>query len=259
MNYTFYFFKVEFIKAKKNLSLYIFFFTLLFISTILTFILHLQRVGLSGNQNIPLNYSYGGYAFGICFYLCLLIFTIFIDSDIRDEIKSNKINILFTQSYKRISYYSGKILFWTFFLILTSIILTAICWSLSSRLIFANRPPRLHDNSPFPVSYILINLIVQLALLSFSIIFFVNISFISGYFFYSSAAGILFNIFAILLSIQFKSLFFYPLNKISFPNQLVALPQIIDEKSIFSLLILTFFNIGFYILVKTFINKREFR
>lgn len=259
MNYTLSFMKIEFIKSKKNISLYIFTFTLLFISTILTFILHLQRVGLSGNQNIPLNYSYGGYAFGICFYLSLIIYCIFIDSDTREEIKSNKINILFTQSANRISYYFGKILFFTIFLFFISILLTLICWTLSSKLIFAQRPPRLSDNTAFPPSFIFLNLVVQLLLLFPSILFFVNLSFISGYFFYSSAAGILFNIFVIIFSIQLKSLILYPLNKMSFPNQPIFLPKIFDNKSLISLLILIVLNIIFFFIVKFFISKREFR
>lgn len=259
MNYTNSYLKIEFIKAKKNISLFIFLFTLLFISMILTFILHLQRVGLSGNQNIPLNYSYGGYAFSICFYLSLIIFTIFVDSDIRDEIKSNKINILFTQSSKRISYYFGKVFFWTIFLFLVSVFLTTICWLLSSKLIFANRPPRLSDNSVFPLSYIILNLITQLVLLLPSILFFINLSFISGFFFYSSAAGILFNIFVVIFSIQLKSLILYPLNKMAFPIQPISLPKIFDNKSLRSLLTVIFFNILFYFIVKSFISKREFR
>ncbi len=259
MKYLLSFFKIEFIKSKKNLSLYIFFFTLLFISMILTFILHLGRVGLSGNQNIPLNYSYGGFAFNFCFYISLIIFCIFIDSDIRDEIKSNKINILFTQSAKKTSYYFGKVLFWTTFIFISSIILTIICWSLSSKLIFSSRPPRLSDNSIFPTSYIITNIIVQLLVLLPSILLFVNLSFISGFFFLSSAAGILFNIIVILFAIQLKTLFLYPLNKMYFPTQPFILPKIIDNKSFISILCNILLNFLLYLIIKFFIYKREFK
>lgn len=253
------FFIIEFIKAKKNLSLFIFSITLLFISTLFTFILHLGRVGLSGNQNIPLNYSYGGYSFGFSFYFCLIIYCIFIDSDIREEIKSNKINILFTQSSTKINYYIGKIIFWTSFIFFISILLNLICWGISKNLIFQNRPPRLSNNSAFPISYIYLNLILQLLLLLPSILFFVNLSFISGFFFLSSAAGILFNITIILFSIQFKNLFLYPLNKMFFPSQPLSLPLIIDNKSIIFLIFITIFNFIFYVIIRIFINKREFK
>jgi len=253
------FLKIEYIKAKKNTSLIIFFSTLIFLSVILTFILHLQRVGLSGNQNIPLNYSYGGYAFSVCFYICLFIFCIFIDSEIRDEIKSNKINILFTQSASKMEYYFGKILFWTSFIFFAVIILNIISWLLSSNLIFANRPPRLYDNSPIPLRFLVSNLFIQIFLLIPGILFFVNLSFISGFFFFSSAAGILFNISNIIFSIQIRNLILYPLYKTFFSNQPLTLPKFFDNKSLIYLIFTFTVNTIFYIIIKSFISKREFK
>ncbi len=259
MKYILSFYKIEFIKTKKNISLIIFSLTLILISTILTFLLHLQRVGLSGNQNIPLNFSYGGYAVWVIFHFYLLTFCIFIDSEIREEIKSNKINILFTQAAIKYEYYLGKIIFWTTLVFFMIIILNIICWSLSINLIFANRPPRLNDNSIIPTNFIFLNLLIQILLLIPVILFFINLSFISGFFFSSSAAGIIFNILLIILAITNRTLLLYPLYKTFFPFQTLSIPKIFDSRSLIYLIFTSISNIIFLFIVKIFIPKREFK
>jgi len=259
MNHTISFIKIEFIKSKKNNAFLIYFLAFIILSIILTFILHLGRFGNSGNLEIPLNYSYGGYAFNIVFYICIFIILLLLDSDIRDEIKSNKIFLILTQSASRTNYFLGKTLHWFIVCLFWLLVSLVICHLISYNLIFSGRPPRFDNGAPVSDSFLLSNLIFSYISLLPSIYFFILLAFISGFFFYSSAAGLLFISGLVILSYEMKGFFFFPLLKIYFPSAIISLPKIADPEVIFKFFLFSLMDIMIIFFCKIVLNKREFR
>ncbi|MCX8058220.1 MAG: hypothetical protein N3A58_02255 [Spirochaetes bacterium] len=245
---------------KKNVNLFIYSIIFLIFYTVFGFIFHLTRIGSSGNQNVPLNISYGGFLFYYCFIFLFFIFSLLFDFDIKDEINTNKIYFLLTGNITRIEFYIGKVFFYFIFFSFFMLLFYLYSYLIASYPF--GRLPILLNGNYMDKNLFLQNAITNYLLLLPLFFFIANITFFSGFFFKLSSLSLIFYVFIVLylLLSPFKNIMsiFYPFSKIIIHNNFYNNFQIIEKEIIRYILFLVIANSLILIIIIKNINKREF-
>lgn len=195
----------EFAKARKNPSLVFYLIAYLAAFTVISFTAHLSRWGDTGNRLIPLNITYSGYIFHIGFGVAMLILCLLVDSDIREEIKTGKIHLLFTQSATRTDYLLGKTLFWLIISLCWLVITGALSWLYAGTVFSNHATPRLLNDAPVPLQLCLLNFVLQGILLVPIVWGIIIIAFITGFFVRLSSVSILMFLALAIAFLAFRS------------------------------------------------------
>jgi|GEM_PF-2225857 hypothetical protein len=250
----------EFIKLKKNINFYFYLFIFFIAYTIFGFVFHLTRIGSTGNLNIPLNISYGGFIFFYGFVFSFFLFSLIFDSDIKDEIQTNKIYFLLTQVINRKEFYFGKIFTIFIFYFVFSLILFIFSYIIAS--FPFPKLPVLLDGQYLNKEIFILNSLVNFIFLIPLFFLISNLIFFTGYFFNLSSLTLIFYILLVSIFI------FFPFNSISnilipFKNLVIHNNRYYDLKIFdFSLVLylikIIIINIIFIAIILKNLNKREF-
>lgn len=248
----------EFIKLKKSYGLFIYLFFFLILFTLLGFTLHLARWGNQGNTDIPLNITYSGYIFYYGFFLSLLIFNLFIDSEIRGEINSGRIYFILTQRIDRKTYFIGKTIYWSLIFIIWIFFISFLSYKYAN-IIFSSRLPVLLNGNPVYKSTIVINLILNILYLFPLIFLFITLSFFTGFSFKLPSTGIVFYIIIDGIAIFTKILhpILIPFKMIKIYNNTVSRVIFFNKEILYFLIITFLLLVIMFFLFYNFIKKRE--
>lgn len=250
----------EIIKVRKNVNFYLYFFIFFIFYTIFGFVFHLTRVGVTGNQNVPLNISYGSFIFYYGMAFSFFIFSLIFDFDLKDEINTNKIYFLLTGVIKRKDFYFGRALFYFIFLLIFFLILFVYSFLISS-LPFP-KLPILVDGNYIDNKLFIINLIFNFINLIPLIFFMSNIIFFTGYFFRLTSLTLIFYVLILfyLIFSPFNNIIniFYPFSRMIIHNNLYSNFYIFDKKLILYYIRVFVANIIIVIIILKNIYKREF-
>ncbi len=248
--------ETEFIKFKKNYSFftYIVFFIIGFI--VFGFTYHITRVGNGGNQIIPLNITYSGLIYKIGFFISFGLIMIIIDSDIRDEIKTGKVQFLLTQSIDRKQYLIGKVFFYLLITVIWFFILLLISWFLA-KIPFAGRNPLLLDNTYLSFNKVFFNFFVQYLFLIPLMFLFILFSINFGFHFKMQSISIIIIILMTMLFMFKVGDIFTPFIKMRIYNNQINHFKFFSF-SLFKYLVITcIFDLIFMLISLRLINKRE--
>lgn len=248
----------EFIKLKKSYGLFIYLFFDLILFTLLSFTLHLSRWGNQGNTDIPLNITYSGHIFYYGFFLSLLIFNLFIDSEIRGEITSGRIFFILTQKIDRKTYFIGKTIYWSLIFIIWIFFIAFLSYKYAN-IIFSGRVPILLNDNFVTKSSITLNFILNIIFLFPLIIIFISLSFFTGFSFKLPSTGIVFFLIIDGTAIFTKFLypFILPFSRMKIFNNTITKLIYFNIDIFYYLIITILIMVILFFIFLHFIRKRE--
>jgi len=178
------------------------------------------------------------------------------DADIRDEIKSGKIQFLLTQSIDRKEYFRGKILFYFTFSFFWLLFLLLFSWVIA-RVPFSGRLPYLISGKTVSEGVVFLNLIVNFLLLGPVVLFLITLSISTGFYFRMSVFSIIIFIIVVLTGVTSAGDYLYPFLKMRIYNGKTLQINMMSAESLY-FLVITFISdlILLFISNKT-LNNRE--
>jgi len=187
------------------------------------------------------------------------MFSLFIDSDIKEEIHSNKIYFILTQSIKRKDYFRGKVLFWFIIMSIWLFFLYGIS------LVYASLPfprtPLLINSQYLSFNLVLLNSLVQFILMLPFLYFLLMIVFSAGYFFRLTSASIVFYIlimsFSLFIPMKTIDKFLIPFSKMRIYNMRISKLYIFDSSLLIYLITVILLLFFTYLIINKNLHKRE--